>query len=118
LVAGVLTYAWVRLRGAARPRLVHWRSALILGFLLLVMGNGGVTLAEQLGVPSGVAAVLVAMVPIYMALGSWLLPGGKRPTAIVALGLLAGFAGVVFLIGPWDVGGKPVTPAAGIILIG
>ncbi|HEX9069065.1 MAG TPA: drug/metabolite exporter YedA [Ktedonobacterales bacterium] len=118
LIAGTLMYGWLRLRGAPRPTPRQWGSAIILGLLLLVMGNGGVTLAEQLGVPSGVAAVLVAMVPLYMALIAWALPGGKRPTLLMSLGLLGGFAGVALLLWPSQVGGSPVTPAAGIILVG
>jgi drug/metabolite transporter (DMT)-like permease len=104
LVAGALVYGWLRLRGAERPKLIHWRSALILGALLLFAGNGGVTWAEQY-IPSGLAALIVAMVPIYVALLDWLRPGGTRPTALRIAGLVIGFAGVVLLIGPLATGG-------------
>lgn len=97
LIAGALLYAWVRLRGAPRPRLIHWRSALIVGGLLLLAGNGVVSWAEQL-VPSGIAALLVAMVPVWMALQNWLRPGGTRPRALVIVGLALGFAGVGLLV--------------------
>jgi len=99
LLAGGIVYVWLRLRGFARPTLTHWGSALVIGGLLLVGGNGGVVFAEQY-IPSGLAALLVAMVPIYMALLDWLRPGGRRPTALVALGLVFGFAGIFLLIGP------------------
>jgi drug/metabolite transporter (DMT)-like permease len=104
LVAGVLVYGWLRLRGAERPKLIHWRSALILGALLLFAGNGGVTWSEQY-IPSGLAALIVAMVPIYVALLDWLRPGGTRPTALRIAGLGIGFAGVALLIGPLATGG-------------
>jgi drug/metabolite transporter (DMT)-like permease len=99
LLAGGIVYVWLRLRGSARPTWSHWGSALVIGGLLLVGGNGGVVFAEQY-IPSGLAALLVAMVPIYMALLDWLRPGGRRPTALVALGLVFGFAGIFLLIGP------------------
>src|SRR5579884_1396950 len=79
LVAGGLLYAWLRLRGTPRPQGIHWRSALIIGGLLLACGNGLVSFAE-LQVPSSVAAVLIAMVPLWMALLDWLRPGGTRPS--------------------------------------
>ena len=53
LVAGGLVFGWLLLRGAARPKLVHWRSALILGGLLLFAGNGGVTWAEHHSLRAG-----------------------------------------------------------------
>jgi drug/metabolite transporter (DMT)-like permease len=66
---------------------------------LLLGGNGGVTLAEQY-VPSGIAALLVATVPIYIALLSWLFGMSKRPSALTWAGLAGGFAGVGVLLGP------------------
>ena len=99
LIAGGLLYGVVRLRGAARPRAVHWRSALVVGGLLLLGGNGGVVLAERT-VPSGLAALLVSTVPIWMALIEWLRPGGRRPRLAVAGGLALGLVGVALLIGP------------------
>ena len=118
LVAGALVFGWLLLRGAARPKLVHWRSALILGGLLLFAGNGGVTWAERY-IPSGLAALIVAMVPIYVALLDWLRPGGVRPTALRIVGLVIGFAGVALLIGPLATGGfSPALFAAFVPLVG
>jgi drug/metabolite transporter (DMT)-like permease len=107
LVAGALVFGWLLLRGAERPKLVHWRAALILGALLLFSGNGGVTWAEQY-IPSGLAALIVAMVPIYVALLDWIRPGGARPTALRIAGLALGFVGVALLIGPLATGGFSV----------
>jgi drug/metabolite transporter (DMT)-like permease len=104
LLAGGIVYAWLRLRGAKRPSRAEWGAAAVIGALLLVGGNGGVVFAEQY-VPSGLVALVVAMVPIWIALLDWLRPGGRRPTALVALGLIFGFAGIFLLIGPDAIGG-------------
>lgn len=96
LIAGAILYLWLRLRGAERPKLIHWRSALVIGGLLLLGGNGGVSWAE-VHVPSGLAALLVAAVPLWMALFDWIRPGGVRPTGLTLLGLVIGFAGVALL---------------------
>jgi drug/metabolite transporter (DMT)-like permease len=99
MVAGAILYVFARLRGAPRPTRIHWRSALIIGGLLLVGGNGLLVFAERT-VPSGIAALIVSMVPIWMALLDWMRPGGNRPRAAVIGGLALGFAGVALLIGP------------------
>lgn len=96
LIAGAILYIWIRLRSGERPKLIHWRSTLIVGGLLLFVGNGGVSWAE-LQVPSGLAALLVAAVPLWMALIDWLRPGGVRPNALTIIGLVIGFGGVALL---------------------
>jgi len=99
LLAGIILYAGARLSGAPPTPRREWRTALIVGACLLLGGNGGVTLAEQY-VPSGIAALLVATVPIYIALLSWLFGMSKRPSALTWAGLAGGFAGVGVLLGP------------------
>jgi drug/metabolite transporter (DMT)-like permease len=99
LLAGIILYTGARLSGAPRSPRADWRTALIVGACLLLGGNGGVTLSEQY-VPSGLAALLVATVPIYIALLSWLFGMSKRPSAITWAGLVGGFVGVGLLIGP------------------
>ena len=99
LLAGVIMYAMARMQGAPRSGWGDWRTAAIIGAALLLGGNGGVTIAEQ-WVPSGLAAVVVATVPIYMVLLGWLMKTAPRPTSIVWLGLAGGFAGVALLLAP------------------
>lgn len=104
VVAGAILYAWMRWRGASAPRPSHWRGATVVGGLLLLMGNGGVVWAEQ-RVASGLAAVLIAVVPFWMVLFDWLHADGTRPGLAVLLGLVAGFAGVALLIVPGEFAG-------------
>src|SRR6266403_90633 len=97
--AGVIMYAVARWQGASKPEGPTWRAALIVGGCLLLCGNGGVTISEK-WVPTGLAALLVATVPIYIALLGWLSGTATRPTSIVWLGLIGGFVGVGVLVGP------------------
>jgi drug/metabolite transporter (DMT)-like permease len=99
LLAGTILYTWRRARGDPAPARKEWRSAAIIGLLLLVGGNGGVSWAEQ-HIPSGVTSLLVGTVPLWMALLDAVRPGAQRPDWRVIVGMLAGFAGVVVLIRP------------------
>jgi drug/metabolite transporter (DMT)-like permease len=109
LLAGAVLLPLALLSGDGRHRdrltLAHWRSALVVGALLLVGGNGGVTLAEQ-RVPSGVTALLVATVPLWIAAFAHL-RGVQRLSRLGTVGLLAGFVGVGLLLRPGSVGGAP-----------
>jgi drug/metabolite transporter (DMT)-like permease len=116
LIAGALVYAWARSRGAARPTAANWKAAAIVGGLLLMAGNGVVSWAEQT-VPSGLAALLVGTVPLWMAVIEWLRPGGHRPRLPLAIGLLLGFAGVALLFGPGALGGGKAASIAGALAI-
>ncbi|MBE9474559.1 MAG: EamA family transporter [Chloroflexi bacterium] len=99
LIAGGVLYIFRRLRGDKAPLRLEWRSAAIVGLFLLVGGNGGLMWAEQ-RVVSGIAALLIASVPLWIALLDSLRPGGRRPDRWVIVGVLAGFAGIIILIGP------------------
>jgi len=99
LTAGLLMYALARRQGAKRPALVTWRSSLVIGGFLLLGGNGGVTISEQY-IDTGLAAVIVATVPIYIVLLSWATGATPRPRLPVLLGLAGGFIGVGILMAP------------------
>ena len=96
--AGCLLYALVRLRGAPRPTAGHWRSAAILGGLLLLGGNGLVSIAEQ-AVPSGITALIVAAVPFWMVLLN-ALEQRTPPKLSVIAGLVLGIVGLAILVLP------------------
>jgi drug/metabolite transporter (DMT)-like permease len=99
ILAGALLYGWQRWRGAPTPQPIHWRSALIIGALLLLGGNGGVTWAEQ-EIPSGLAALIIATVPIWVVVFGALRPGNPRPNRRTLVGVLLGLAGIALLVGP------------------
>jgi drug/metabolite transporter (DMT)-like permease len=92
-IAGVVTYAWVRARGAPAPTRTEWRSSAIVG-TLLVSGNACVVIAEQ-WVSSGVAAVAIASIPLWVALVAGLF--GRWPSRGEWVGLGVGLAGVAIL---------------------
>lgn len=116
VVPGVLLYAWLRLRGAPRPARGHWKNTAFIGGLLLLGGNGGVSWAQQ-RVPSGIAALMIGFVPLWMVLLDWLRPGGKRPGAPVLWGLALGVTGMILLTSPWNAGAGVVDPAGAWALI-
>jgi drug/metabolite transporter (DMT)-like permease len=90
--------------GAARPGARAWLACAVVGVLLLFGGNGGVSVAETT-LPSGVAAVLVATVPLWMIVFAWPVER-QRVTARSAAGLAVGLAGVVILVGAGLTGGR------------
>jgi drug/metabolite transporter (DMT)-like permease len=99
VVAGGLLYALARVRAGEHPRLRQWRGAAIVGAFLLLGGNGGVAWAQYLGVPTGVTSLLIALIPMWLALIDRVVlrsgPIGWR----VSVGLLAGFGGEALLVG-------------------
>jgi drug/metabolite transporter (DMT)-like permease len=97
--AGLVLAIVRKLQGKRMPDARGLLDALIAGTLLLGMGNGGVVWAEQF-VPSGLAAVLVAAVAFWMVGVEALVPGGERLTSKSVIGLLVGFAGIVYLVWP------------------
>lgn len=99
-LAGGILYGALRLRGEAAPTLVHWRSAAVAGVILFIGNNGLVVWAAAHSVPGGIQSLIVASVPMWVVLLTWLRPGGKRPAALVFVGLLIGFIGIALLIDP------------------
>jgi drug/metabolite transporter (DMT)-like permease len=100
--AGVILYAFVRLRGGPRPVLREWLTSTIIGGMLLLGGNGLVTFASK-SLPSGLVAVLIAMLPLWMVILDR--PRGAdgaraRINPVVLMGVVIGFCGVALLIAP------------------
>ncbi len=114
---GLIAFPILLWKTKARPTWAEWRSTIVTGFLLLAVGNGGVCLAEE-RVPSGIAALLVATVSLWMVLIDWLRPGGTRPVPRVIVGLVLGFAGLALLVGPKDLGGSGRIDPIGVAILG
>jgi drug/metabolite transporter (DMT)-like permease len=97
--AGVIMYAIAWSQGIGKSNWANWRTSLIIGACLLLAGNGGVTISEKY-IDSGLAALIVAIVPIYIVILGWVSGMASRPTPIVWLALVGGFVGVGILFGP------------------
>jgi drug/metabolite transporter (DMT)-like permease len=111
LIAGVALYLFAA-RGRARPTWREWRAAAIVGAALLLVGNGGVAWAET-RLESGLAALIVAIIPLWVALMDRVFFGRRLSPAAVA-GLVVGFGGVALLVGPG--GGGDVTAAIALLV--
>src|SRR2546422_4415010 len=90
LVAGVIMYAIAWSQGIGKSTWRNWRTSLIIGACLLLGGNGGVTMSEKY-IDSGLAALIVAIVPIYIVVLGWGTGMAPQPTPIVWLPPLGGF---------------------------
>ena len=99
LIASTLLIGYMRARGEPLPPSSRWRGIALMGFLLLFIGNGGVAFAEQ-WVPSGLAAVLVATAPFWMAGVEAVAGSSERLQGRTLIGLLVGFSGIVVLVWP------------------
>ena len=94
LLAGAMMYAVLRLRGTAAPTRGQWKNLALMGLLMMGIGNGMVSIAEQ-WVSSGMAAVAIASTPLWMGLFS--LARGQRPSGLEWIGIGIGFVGVLWL---------------------
>ena len=99
VLAGMIMYAIAWSQGISESNWRNWRTSLIIGACLLLGGNGGVTISEKY-IDSGLAALIVAIVPIYIVLLGWLTGMAPRPTPTMWMGLAGGFVGVGILFGP------------------
>src|SRR6266704_1344364 len=99
VLAGVIMYAIAWSQGIGKSNWANWRTSLIIGACLLLAGNGGVTISEKY-IDSGLAALIVAIVPIYIVLLGWMTGMAPKPTPIMWLALIGGFVGVGILFGP------------------
>jgi drug/metabolite transporter (DMT)-like permease len=99
VVAGGILFGYQIARNPQRTTFAQWRAALIIGALLIGVANGAVVWSE-LHIPSGIAAILAAIMPCWMVLLDWLWLGSKRPSLYTTFGLLLGFGGLALLMLP------------------
>ena len=117
LTAGLMVYGYLRLRGRSKPTIMEWRTEALVGLMLLAIANGSVVMAEHT-VPSGLAALMVATVSLWMVLLNWLWKGASRPKAGVFSGILIGFIGLAILVGPGSLSeGLNVDPFGAFLLL-
>lgn len=117
LIAGLVLYVAARWRGAPAPSRAEWRVSAITGLLMLGIGNGSVIWAAQM-VPSGIVALIIAGVPLWIVLADWIGPSGTRPRAPVVLGVGMGLVGMAILIGPRILVGRGnVDPVGALVLL-
>ena len=117
LVAGLVLYAAARWRGAPAPSLSEWRASALSGTLMLGLGNGAVLWAAQV-LPSGIVALIVAGLPLWIVVFDWIRPGGARPGLPALAGVAMGLTGIALLVAPRILsGGGAVDPAGAAVLI-
>ncbi len=117
LVAGLVLYGWMITQGERSPSGRQWMSAFLLAVLIFVLDYGLLFWAEQ-RVPSGIAAVMMATIPVFMALSEIAFLGTQRLTGRLAFALLVGIGGVAVLMShSLNLGGAPIDRAGAIALI-
>lgn len=116
VIAGVILYVVMRRLGVPRPEPLHWRNATIVGGLLLLLGNGGLSWAE-LRVPTNLTALMIAGTPLWMIVIDWLRPNGRRPHGTVFFGLFLGLAGVMMIVATRDAHGRGIIDPMGAVVL-
>jgi drug/metabolite transporter (DMT)-like permease len=121
ILAGVVLYPLARLHTKEKTTAAQWVAGALIGGLLIAGGNGSIAWAESMRTPTNVTAVLVATVPLWMAIMDWLRPRGTRPTGRIIMALAVGLAGVGLLVSPRDPllhtgGSSAVTPICAVVL--
>src|SRR5947209_554244 len=117
LVAGLVLYGWMIVRGERSPGMRQWMSAFLLALLIFVIDYGLLFWAEQ-RVPSGIAAVMMATIPVFMALSEIIFLKTQRLTVGLALALLIGIGGVAVLVSrSLNLGGEPIDSMGAVALI-
>ncbi len=117
VIGGVMMLVWARVQNGAWPTKDELRNAAVIGTLMMVGGTGAVTWAEQM-VPSGLTALMVGTVPLWIVFFDWLSPHGTRPTWLMIVGLVIGSIGVGVLIAPGHFAGADhLDPIGAAVLV-
>ena len=117
LISGLVLYGWTMMRGERSPNRRQWMSAFLLALLIFVFDYGLLFWAEQ-RVPSGLAAVMMATIPVFMALSEIIFLRTQRLTIRLAIALLIGIAGVAVLVSrSMNLGGAPIDKTGALALI-
>jgi len=114
--AGVVLYGWMRLQGTPAPTRRQWRGAIMLGTLMFLIDYACLFWAEQ-RVPSGIAAVILAAIPVAIALLEITFLRTQQLTLRLGAGLAVGILGVAFLMNPWSSMGEAPLDRAGVLAL-
>lgn len=116
LIAGIVLYGWMRLKGAPSPTGREWAAATLVAVPIFVLDYGGVFWAER-RVPSGVTAVMMATIPVFMTLSEVFMLKTQRLTVRLAAALIVGLAGVAVLVSPAASFGETAIDKAGAVAL-
>ncbi|MFN8530070.1 MAG: EamA family transporter [Anaerolineae bacterium] len=100
LAAGLILFVWSRLRGAPMPTRRQWMSSAIASAPMFLVNNSLLVWSQAQGLPSGIAAVVIASTPMWVVLLQWLLPNGKRPGLMIFIGIALSSTGIILLSNP------------------
>jgi drug/metabolite transporter (DMT)-like permease len=117
LCAGAILYAYSIAKGMPQPNRRQWISTAVLG-LVMFAGNYGCLFWAEKEVPSGLAAVIAATIPVWVLLGEWFFAGSQRPTAKALAGVVLGVSGVILLMLPAGLHHRGFSVSALVLLLG
>jgi len=117
LIAGILMYGLMRWQGVANPTRTQWGQLMLVGVFMFLGGNGFVVWAEQF-ISSGLAALLVSTLPLWLIMLDWLWAKGPAPSGLAMVGIGLGIVGTFVLVDPIRlVGSEVYLPGAGMVIL-
>ena len=116
VIAGAILYWWARARGSGVPEPSEWKGAALAGAFLFLGAHGALAWGET-RVPSGIAALVLATIPVWLVIVDWLGAKAPRPAPGVWLGLATGVAGLVVLTDPGSIRGNGASMAGFLVLL-
>jgi drug/metabolite transporter (DMT)-like permease len=115
IAAGGILYIWLRSRGAPRPDWDRWRESILVGVVLLAIANGAVSWSGRRE-PSGVIALVVSLVPLWLLVLEGIARRGARPSYVDLAGVVLGLVGILLLVAPWG-GEVGAVTALGLVVL-
>jgi drug/metabolite transporter (DMT)-like permease len=115
-ISGVILFAVMLAKGTPWPTARQWRDQAIVGIFLLLGGNAIVSWCE-LRTPSGLTCLILGAAPVFVVLIEWVLPGGKRPTLGLIMGIFVGIGGILLLFGHNAIPADAIPPAFDIVAL-
>ena len=116
VLAGLLLYSLSRIRNYEKPTLSEWKKAIVVGTMMIFIGYAGLAWSEQY-INSGIAALIIATIPIWMIIIDWFILKGKKPGKLTLSGIVLGLLGVSIItnVDKNSFISTSITPALGMI---